>query len=104
MATERNHALEEELERVKDDLVVQRTRLQDIHTRHAEELEEVRKAGHDALAVVVEQYKVYSCFLSDSLKSSTLEGVGGKNLHIFVSCCHIIVFERVNMQYNLIGL
>ncbi|BFZ15796.1 hypothetical protein BsWGS_18835 [Bradybaena similaris] len=60
LATERNHALEEELERVKDDLMAQRTRLQDIHTRHTEELEEVRKAGHDALTVVVEQYKEQS--------------------------------------------
>ncbi|CAG5132483.1 unnamed protein product [Candidula unifasciata] len=60
LVTERNHALEEELERVKGDLAAQRSRLQDIHTRHTEEMEEVRKAGHDALTVVVEQYKEQS--------------------------------------------
>uniref|UniRef100_A0A0B6ZUL0 Uncharacterized protein n=1 Tax=Arion vulgaris TaxID=1028688 RepID=A0A0B6ZUL0_9EUPU len=57
---ERHHALEEELQRVQVDLAAQTSRLQDIQTRHTEELEEIRRAGHDALTLVVDQYKEQS--------------------------------------------
>lgn len=56
--TDRNCELEEDLLRVQEELALQRSRLQEVQVRHAEELEELRKGGHDALALVVDQYKV----------------------------------------------
>ncbi|XP_046367981.2 coiled-coil domain-containing protein 91-like [Haliotis rufescens] len=52
-----NQQLEEDLIRVRTDLEQQQARLTEIQERHSRELEEVEKAGHDALGVVVEQYK-----------------------------------------------
>ncbi|XP_067654608.1 coiled-coil domain-containing protein 91-like [Haliotis asinina] len=52
-----NHQLEEDLTQARADLDQQRARLAEIQERHRLELDEVKKAGHDALSVVVEQYK-----------------------------------------------
>ncbi|XP_050409554.1 coiled-coil domain-containing protein 91 [Patella vulgata] len=49
--------LEEELSRSRTELEQQRQRFIDIERRHSSELENIRSAGHDTLAVVVEQYK-----------------------------------------------
>ena len=32
-------------------------------TRHRDEIEQIRKAGHDSLAMIVEQYKVIHLFI-----------------------------------------
>ncbi|GFO26844.1 coiled-coil domain-containing protein 91-like [Plakobranchus ocellatus] len=58
--TDENLRLENELSRYRDELATQRSRLQEVEARHQAQLEEVRSAGHDALAVVVEQYKEQS--------------------------------------------
>ena len=48
----------QELERLQNDLRMQRSRLTEVQQQHVEQLEEVRQAGHNALAIVVEEYKV----------------------------------------------
>ncbi|KAK7468136.1 hypothetical protein BaRGS_00036651 [Batillaria attramentaria] len=55
-----NLTLTQELERCQADLAAQRSRLQEVQQQHLEQLEAVRQSGHDALAVVVEQYKEMS--------------------------------------------
>ncbi|XP_025086574.1 coiled-coil domain-containing protein 91-like isoform X1 [Pomacea canaliculata] len=56
----RNLSLVEELERCQVELENQRLRLQELQRHHAEQLEAVRQSGHDALVVIVEQYKELS--------------------------------------------
>ena len=53
-----NLILNQQLQRTQDDLAAQRSRLQEVQQQHAELLEAARQSGHDALTVVVEQYKV----------------------------------------------
>ncbi|XP_076450899.1 uncharacterized protein LOC143286878 [Babylonia areolata] len=55
-----NLVLTQQLERSQADLETQRSRLQEVQQQHLEQLEAVRQAGHDTLAVVVEQYKEQS--------------------------------------------
>ncbi|XP_072047464.1 uncharacterized protein [Amphiura filiformis] len=49
--------LENEVEGHRLEVAQQKQRYDEIQTKHAAELEEIRKAGHDALAVIVEEYK-----------------------------------------------
>ncbi|CAL1541330.1 unnamed protein product [Lymnaea stagnalis] len=58
--TDRNQSLEAELAMCQEQLEAQRLRLQEVASRHRADLEEIRKGGHDALAVVVDQYKEQS--------------------------------------------
>ena len=53
-----NLILSQQLERTQGDLAAQRSRLQEVQQQHMELLEAARQSGHDALTVVVEQYKV----------------------------------------------
>ena len=53
-----NLILSQQLERTQGDLTAQRSRLQEVQQQHMELLEAARQSGHDALTVVVEQYKV----------------------------------------------
>ena len=53
----RKKALEGDLEEVREQLKVQTERYDSMQKCHLVELEEVRKAGHDALAQIVEEYK-----------------------------------------------
>ncbi|KAI8781323.1 coiled-coil domain-containing protein 91 [Biomphalaria glabrata] len=57
---ERNRCLEEELSRCQEQLAAQNSRLEQVQQHYNEELENIRKAGHEALSVVVEQYKEQS--------------------------------------------
>ena len=56
--TEENSRLQVELSRCREELDTQRSRTQEMESRHDAQLGDIRQAGHDALAVVVEQYKV----------------------------------------------
>ena len=51
-------ALDKEVEGHRQEAEEQRQRYEQVQARHASEMEEIRKAGHDALAVIVEEYKV----------------------------------------------
>ena len=39
----------------------QQQRYQEADARHKTELEQIRQAGHDSLAIIVEEYKVRNC-------------------------------------------
>lgn len=55
---ERSNSLEAELSRCQEQLAEQRQRLQEVHATQESQLDSLRTAGHDTLALVVEQYKV----------------------------------------------
>ena len=55
---QRVQELENEVEGHRVEVAQQKQRYDEIQAKHAAELEEIRKAGHDALAVIVEEYKV----------------------------------------------
>ncbi|XP_038052718.1 coiled-coil domain-containing protein 91-like [Patiria miniata] len=55
--TEKLDALDKEVEGHRREAEEQRQRYEAVQARHATEMEEIRKAGHDALAVIVEEYK-----------------------------------------------
>ncbi|XP_005099485.1 coiled-coil domain-containing protein 91 [Aplysia californica] len=57
---ERNQALEEELRRSQEELASRQSRLQEMQARHEGALADMRSAGSEAVAVVVEQYKEQS--------------------------------------------
>ncbi|XP_059170632.1 coiled-coil domain-containing protein 91-like isoform X2 [Physella acuta] len=57
---ERNSSLEAELSRCQEQLAEQRQRLQEVHATQESQLDSLRTAGHDTLALVVEQYKEQS--------------------------------------------
>ena len=50
--------LEKQLEEQKVALEQQQQRYQETEARHKTELEQIRQAGHDSLAMIVEEYKV----------------------------------------------
>ncbi|ESP04681.1 hypothetical protein LOTGIDRAFT_237245 [Lottia gigantea] len=52
-----NSKLEEDLNRTRNELQQQQKKLAEIEGGHSEEMKSLRQAGHDTLAVVVEQYK-----------------------------------------------
>ncbi|CAH1786733.1 unnamed protein product [Owenia fusiformis] len=49
--------LEAELSKSKEDLEAQKEKYNELQVKHDKDLEDIRKAGHDALAVIVEEYK-----------------------------------------------
>ncbi|XP_071809437.1 uncharacterized protein [Asterias amurensis] len=55
--TQKLEALEQEVEGHRQETAEQKQRYEQVQARHASEMEEIRKAGHDALAVIVEEYK-----------------------------------------------
>ena len=50
--------VERQLEEQKLALEQQQKRYEEMRERHKEELEQIRAAGHDSLAIIVEEYKV----------------------------------------------
>lgn len=57
---QRNKSLVEESENLTEALAKQREKYEQLQDQHKKEIEEIRKAGHDALAVIVEEYKELS--------------------------------------------
>ncbi|KAM7435663.1 Coiled-coil domain-containing protein [Porites harrisoni] len=57
---QRNKSLVEESENLTESLAKQREKYEQLQDQHKKEIEEIRKAGHDALAVIVEEYKELS--------------------------------------------
>ena len=56
--TQKLEALEQEVEGHRQETAEQKQRYEQVQARHALEMDEIRKAGHDALAIIVEEYKV----------------------------------------------
>ena len=56
----RNRELAGRLEECREQLAEQKQRFEALQSKHAEELEEMRQAGHQSLALIVEEYKVFS--------------------------------------------
>lgn len=57
---QRNKSLVEESENLTESLAKQREKYEQLQDQHKKEIEEIRKAGHHALAVIVEEYKELS--------------------------------------------
>lgn len=57
---QRNKSLAEESENLTESLAKQREKYEQLQDQHKKEIEEIRKAGHDALTVIVEEYKELS--------------------------------------------
>ncbi|XP_033646126.1 coiled-coil domain-containing protein 91-like [Asterias rubens] len=55
--TQKLEALEQEVEGHRQETAEQKQRYEQVQARHALEMDEIRKAGHDALAIIVEEYK-----------------------------------------------
>ncbi|KAH9503333.1 hypothetical protein Btru_072759 [Bulinus truncatus] len=58
--TERNRSLEDELASCQEQLAAQLSRFEEIQSQFSQDLENIRQAGHDALSLVIEQYKEQS--------------------------------------------
>lgn len=57
---QKNKSLEEESENLAESVAKQKEKYQHLQEQHQEQIKEIRKAGHDALAVIVEEYKELS--------------------------------------------
>ncbi|XP_041366285.1 coiled-coil domain-containing protein 91-like [Gigantopelta aegis] len=80
-----NARLREELAQTQGALEPQKSRLEELQTKHTRDLDEIRKAGHDALTVVVEEYKELS-------RTAVLEQQQASLLHLQ---------ERLQNQYDV---
>jgi hypothetical protein len=70
-------SLQQELERTKELLAVQRQEYDSLQARHQADLAQLREAGNSALALVVEEYKVnllvlYKCLVHIVLRLQKL--------------------------------
>lgn len=57
---DKNKTLEEESRNLKETIAMQEEKYEKIQEQHQEQIKEIRQAGHDALAVIIEEYKELS--------------------------------------------